>query len=435
MKARAGSWRCWERALVLIFILLTLSEGKLAADGINTSEWDKNLLSVELTNVKIDAGGILGAWEEMSVKYLLRANVYRDSATADDQKPFTFTKSKTTGREIFEAFLGTYPGFTYTQDPETGIIWFHSKLIDYTNILAQRVRVVHTLEHIPAYTGIYVHLLQQLDPNVVDSDTLPGAMDPSTGRRPVPSSWLYDIDIPAGTYSAREILNKCCVANPSKAFLIQPMWEKRGRFMIYLKDLVSVNPLTPPRIEAVKFWEHEIGKSTNGTPSFDEIRCAMSDSNSMKRAAASLYVESSFMNYSPLALITNADSADKAVWTALGVQYAVFKDFNTNYFITLFPRIPRLREDLKRIDNPDLALLASLQLTREKKDTSYLDRVIHNHTYTEDEVLSVMPELIRMARASKAVRDKLTEMKSPIPELSQQAMNELTDTNSPLVAP
>jgi hypothetical protein len=427
--------------LVFSFFLNGLVLGGNASG--TTSKWDKDLLSVKLINVEIHANTMLGAWEEMSTRYLLRANFYIDNFTDDAQKPFTFRKTETSGQELFAAFLEAYPALTYTQNPGTGIIWFYPKYIDYGDLLGRRVDVVRSVKQIPMYTGIYSPLCKLLGPQIIDSSIMPGTQGfLLTGKPSVPTYWLYDIDLPAGTYSVRELLDICCLGNPSKAFIIEPISKVRkklisegARFMIVRRTLTSDSPITPPPTEAISFWEIGIGKPINGIPSFGEVREAMSDPNSMKRKAASSYLELASLNYSPLGLIGKAESADQAVWTAFGVGYALFRDCDTNLFITLAPEIPRLREDLRNIQNPCLALLASLQLTKEKQDTSYLDNIIRKHIYNEDEITSISPELTRMARSSKAVRDKLLAMKSILPELSPEALSDLANTNSFLTLP
>jgi hypothetical protein len=161
----------------------------------------------------------------------------------------------------------------------------------------------------------------------------------------------------------------------------------------------------------------------------------MSNLDPEKRSAASLYIEASFMNYSAASLIGKADGSDQAIWTALEEQYAEWRDANTNFFTRMSRSIPRLGEDLNKIKNPDLALLALLQLTREGKDSSYLDNTISKHTYSEDEIASIKPELYRMARSSKVVRDKLKELKSQVSDLSPEALDELANTNFLTIVP
>jgi hypothetical protein len=160
----------------------------------------------------------------------------------------------------------------------------------------------------------------------------------------------------------------------------------------------------------------------------------MSNPTPEKRSAASFYLEASLMNYTTIDLIGNTDSPDQTVWTALGVEYALWRDAlwedaYAHYFTELEAIVPILSENLKKIKNPDLALLASLQLMREKQDTSYLDAIVTNHTYSEAEIASIKPELTQMARSSKAVRDKLKAMKSKVPDLTPEALDDLTNIN------
>jgi hypothetical protein len=426
LKRNIWIWPC------LFIFLAWQARDVWAADVAIRSKWDENLLAVELGDVSVKANNMAGAWQEMTTKYLLRMNLYMDATLISYEKPFDFHKEKATGKDVLDGFLATYSSYTYTQNPETGIIWIYPKGMNYNGILNQKVSVIHKANHVPMYTDIYIPLCKLLAPGVIDSSDLPsqeGRINLSTGKSPIPYFWLYDVDLPTGDYSAREILDFCCVANPTKAFLIRPASrELNAALVIFLKNLLSPNPLAPPRAEAIRFWEFEIGESTNGIPSLEEVRVAMSDPNPEKRSAASFYLEASMLNYSTLNLIGKADGSDQAVWTSLGVEYALRRDANTNFFTRMMQAFPSLREDLKEIRNPDLALLASLQLTREQQDTSYLDAIVSKHTYTEEEIISIKPELTRMARSSKAVRDKLKEMKSQVAELSPEALDELADT-------
>ena len=429
----------WHFAFTVL-ALLGLVMNSRAAEAAIRSKWDENLLSVELGDVRINSSLMAGAWEEMSKKYLLRANIYMDAAASSGKTTFAFAKKRATGQDLFDAFLTAFPRFTYTQDPETGVIWFHPKDVNYSEILNQKISIARRANQVPMYTDVYLPLCKLLAPDVIDSSKLAArasSIDPATGKAPIPFFWLYDVELPSGEYSAREILNFCCAASPTKAFLIRQQYSRgqgqehkgRGRLIIFLKDLGFLNSLAPPRIEAVKFWEVEIGKPKNGTPSFEEVRAAMSDPNPKKRSAASLYVEACIKNYPTIDLIENADGADEAVWTVLGLQNALWRDSATNFFSHMMRKFPRLREDLRRIENPSLALIASLQLTREKQDTSHLDELVEAHSFVEAEIAAIKPELDRMARSSKAVREKLRAMKSRIPGLSPEDLAEMEQTN------
>jgi hypothetical protein len=421
-----------------MMIVLPLSIFILTTRGVadsGKSAWDANTLSANFNEVAINANSMEEAWRDITARYLLRANLYMDSVAVSNRAPFIFNQREhCTGKDIFDGFLAAYPDFTYTQNPDSGIIWFHPKRVSYGDILNQRIRIDnHGMNGVPMYTCVYLPLCNLIRPNLVDSSEAPVQRNSST--EPFPYDWLYDVDLPVGVHSAREILDFCCIANPTKAFLIRPLRWQQKPFYIFKENLVSGNPLYPPRVQAVNFWEVEIGKSTNGTPSMAEICKAMSDPDPKKRLAACLYVEACPLNYAAIGLVGKAADSDEAIWTALGEEYAVWRFSDTDYFTMLMRRIPRLRDDLKNVRNPCLALLASLQLTREMQETSYLDAIVNKHKYTEEEIKSIKPELMRMARSSKAVRDKLMEMKSQVPDLSPLALSELADTNSFLILP
>jgi len=433
--------RNWKRIIHLAILLAGMTSIVRAADIQIKSKWDADLLNVTIHNVSIKSGRMQWAWEEISKQYLLRANFYMDAGSDSDTTTFEFKKESATGKELLEAFLAAFPAYTYTQNPESGVIWIHPKRIKYGDILNQKIKIDHPAHQVPMYRDVYIPLLKLLAPNVVDSYdnragiSYMGIIDPATGKPPIPIGMFYDVDLPAGVYSAREILDLCCVANPSKAFVVRPAYGKQEPLVIFLEGLHAYNPLVPPQDEAVRFWELEIGKPTNGMPSNEEVRAAMSDAtNPEKRIAASLYVEACEFNYSPAILIGNADGSEQAIWTALEVESAewrdaLWSDAHARFFTEMPRSIPRMGEDLKKIENPDLALLVSMQLMREKQDTSYLDAIVSKHTYTKEEIASIKPELVRAARSSEIVRDKLKGMKLNVPELSPEALHELENTN------
>lgn len=117
------------------------------------------------------------------------------------------------------------------------------------------------------------------------------------------------------------------------------------------------------------------------------------------------------MNYALSDLVGKANGSDQAVWTAIGIKYALFRDANEYFLTRLMPQFfPQFGNELKTINNPDLALLLSLQLMVEKQDTKYFDAIVGKHTYSNEAIASIKPELVRMARSSKAIVDKLSKM-------------------------
>lgn len=69
-----------------------------------------------------------------------------------------------------------------------------------------------------------------------------------------------------------------------------------------------------------------------------------------------------------------------------------------------------------------------MEVAREKNDATAMD-LVADHNFSTAEIAIIKPELIRIARQSKLVRDKLSKMKFDDPELSPDALHELEDTN------
>jgi len=406
--------------LVLILSFLLLLGATSAIGETVNSDWDKDLLSIHIDHVAIKSHSIEEAWQQLTRKYLIRINLYADQPKYQE-KVFIFNKNNVTAQEILDALLREYPDFAYTQNPDTGIIWLHPRKVAYGELLNQRVRIRQDAIGVVMYPDVYLPLRKLLGSDLVDSHS--GTID-----RSPPYSWFYDMDLAAGTYSAREILDLCCSADPSKTFLILQQGQS-GTHTIHLIHLGYASPIAPPRGGAVRFWELGIGKSTNAIPTYRQIREAMASRDPAKRLTASLYFEACDDNYSTKNLLEKPDGSDEAIWSALGVQYAIWRESATNFFSIMIGATPRIAEDLKNIKDPCLALLVSLQLVREGKDTSYVDQIVSQHSFTEDEINSIKTEMIRMARSSNTVREKIRAMHLAGPEFSPDGLRDLENTN------
>ena len=371
------------------------------------------------------------AWEDISTKYLLRANLYMDAKTDSNPNTFEFNKDEATGKELLEAFLAAYPAYTYTQDPKTRVIWIHPKRIKYEDILNQKIKIAHPAYQIPASTWVYQPLCRLLSPLVTE-----GWRHQKFHVNPTPyasSAFRYCVDLPSGVFSVRDILNFCCVANPFKSFTVVPeSGNQDNQVFILMRDLCSVNPTSPPppRDRAVRFWNDAIGKPTNGIPSYDEVSAALSDANPATRWAAGVYWEATSRNYSGVKLMGKSQDSEKEVWLALAAASTLYRGTEGIPIFNQFMRtIPGFSDNLRQIKNPGLALVTSLELTRANRDTSYLDAIVSKHTYSEAEIVSIKPDVYRLAHESKLVLDKLKAMKIDVPEFSPEALHELEDTN------
>jgi hypothetical protein len=69
-----------------------------------------------------------------------------------------------------------------------------------------------------------------------------------------------------------------------------------------------------------------------------------------------------------------------------------------------------------------------MELARENNDSRLME-VVADHKFTGAEIAMIKPELYRIARESKLVREELLKMHFDVPELSVTALSELESTN------
>lgn len=400
--------------VILLFLVATAIASGETNGFRSRSAWDENLLNLELHNVHIQpetARPMGWVWEGMVGKYLTRANLYDDNVSDTNVGTFSFDKETTTVRELFDAFLATYPGYMYTEDPETGVIWFHPKRIKYEEILSQKVRIDHPIEQIPAFKLI------------MPVCTAFGITTTEAAALGTPI--YYFIDVPSGVYSVREILNFCCLADPSRAFSI--FGREKAKVLSSLV-LYYPNPFSSPRTGAVSFWEIEVGKSksSDGIPSAAEVSAALGDTDPRKRWAARCYFEAAQVNYARQDILYKNDNPENAVWVALGMGTADSRSMIDPRFLVANVA-PGFTTNLYRVRSPCLALITSLELTREKQDTSYLDSIINQHRYSDAEAASVKSDVYRLFNESQLVRDKLESLKVGVPEFSPETLREMGD--------
>ena len=416
-----------ERAVQLAVFLWVLAAIAHASDAQIQSTWDKSLPSQVFHDVFLRTNRFVSVLRELSDSYLLRVNVYIDVDTYSDSTTFSLRRSSATGREIVEAILAAYPEYGYTQDTETGVIWIHPKRIKYTDILNQKVRIEHQAFQISAYTDVLRPLNDLLFPRI-------GVPSPG-GYGGIPSAWCYGVDLPAGVISVRQVLNLCCVANPTKAFEVGPPRPAMlraspvGDVNITLRDLLYQNPLAPPRAAAVAFWEYEIGRTTSGTPTIGEVVAAMSSYNPQRRWAARVFQEATQLNYPLPDILRISKSPEEAVWVVLGAMGTLFSGSDLDSFKHMERQFPRIAGDVRHVKDPRLALLVSLELAKEGSNSGHLDAIVSKHEYSESEIASIRSDIYRIAFKSKLAVNKLKSMRLKVSEFSPQTVGGLERTN------
>jgi hypothetical protein len=402
------------RTQIIVFLIAAILTHGEQVFSQSSSKWDRELLNIKLHGVHINSGGVQDAVNVIRHTYLLRANFYYLHGLSDsDSAKFIYNSQETTGRELLDAFVAAYPAYTYTQDKETGIIWIHPKRIPYNDILSQRVKVEHPVLQVPMYDTVLLPLCKLFSPDI---DVNHFVFGPSPDME-----FRYAVNLPAGDYTVREVLNYCCLCNIIQSFLV-------AGSTIYPTDLEDYNQ--PPlvlREAAVKFWELEIGTPTNGIPTGGEINAAMSDKAFTKRWAARTYLQAIFSGYGANGLINDCDNPEMSVWAAIAIKNIYSINEQQGFLSVICGQ--GFKAKMMQIKDPGLALVTSLELAAEKQDNSYLDSIVSNHKYSEEEIASIKPDIYRLAHEYKSVFDKLKAMKLDAPEFSPEALRELENTS------
>jgi hypothetical protein len=312
------------------------------------------------------------------------------------------------------------------------VIWFHPKSVRYNDILSEKVLIGRPALQVPMYSGVLEPVLGLLYPSstAVIGSYWGRGLEAGPRRENPFASWNIPVDLPSGIYCARDIINFCCVSSPNLAFTVEAV----GRLWLQPVQLTYANPFVPVRIPAIRFWETEISDTTNTPPSRGALATFMGDASPRKRWAAREYHKAA------MGLGEGAASPDLKtdVWELLGFKCAGLVGHGESAFFIKEPKFSGTNRaitmrNLARVD-PGLALVTSMELAREQQDPSTMDMVA-GHKFTEAEIAVIKPDVYRIARESKLVRDKLIQMKFEAPELSPAGLHELENTNLFILAP
>ena len=389
------------------------------------SKWDESLLNVEFRNVNIDVSSLEKAWEEIAVKQFLRCNIYCDKRAGADEGKFVLHRDALTGKEMLDALLAAFPNYTFTQDPETRVIWLHPKSTNYSDILSEKFKIERPVWQVQMNALIYTPMWNSLGLSwmLEVTNSFPDSRMISTAHELAQS---YCVDLPSGTFPARQIFNYCCVANPARTFFVT--LNTNGGRSIVADSLYYGNPMIPPRPAAVAFWKAEIGQPKGDGPKLDEVRAALSEPNPRIRWAARGYLQAAPLNYQTADLINKAEDPRQAIWAGLGLK--TIDVMGRGDFIYLTPKAPimaAITNDLV-LGDPGLALLVSMEMARESKNPAIMETAAR-HKFTAGEVQAIKPDLCRIARESKLVRDKLLDMKTDLPGLPPEDLQDLGNSN------
>jgi hypothetical protein len=376
------------------------------------SRWDATLPSVEMRNVHLRGESFQSAWENMGRDFMIRSVAYIP-ADPSLEHPFDFQAGKCTVRDVFEALVAAYPQVTWTMDHDFGIAWFHPVSVSLAQLLSQPVTADQDEFGVPMLSGVLSGVSQAVAPTIV--------LRP--GEQRFVNTFDFPVDIPAGTYTARAMINWCCLANPMVAFGLSEQSDKS--ITIWPLNLQNWDIKACPS-GALHLWRTEVDAGAKMPPSEEEVVEALSSLDSRVRSAAQIYMtRMMFASWPYDDLIATATNRDRALWVAV----AAMRIFNLTAQSPPHPAsIERIKRECNdqffRTSESQLAISVAIELARVAGDTRGLE-IVSKRRLTEAEILPVRSHVVFGARSSRLVRDMLVSSGSSWLGLGNQAVSRL----------
>jgi len=377
---------CWYLAVTLAG-LAALAHGEAGQSRVCVdSKWDRCLPSLVLTDVDVKGDSLSTAWQKATSRFGLRVNLFLEN-TESIHRPFAYSAERCLAGELFDALASTY-GYTWTQDPKTGVIWMYPASYEYEDVLAQPVSIRRDLWGVPMLTFVLEELNRYRSAGRKSSEfrvDIDGTF--------IQNTYNCEMDLPRGDYTVRDLLNICSVANA--AFEFHAM-EEYGDVYIKTNMIVCDNPPWPT-VGALAFWKAEIGPWRSDVPSKNEITARLSDDDARIRWAARVYCEFIFWRLNAERWVTKADlEPAEAVW----VSYAILSLFVRCEDAGFPEAVARLRQEATEsflmTADPRAALLCAMELARMTDDTSAL-KVLAERKLTPGELHGMESEVGRVA--------------------------------------
>jgi hypothetical protein len=378
---------------------------------------------LELRDVHIAESSLLEAWYRISRDFGIRTIAFSDRPFPGDRLPFNFDRDRCTVDELLTALVATYPGYTRTQDKETGVIWIHPATNAYETILARRVVVQENVRQVPLLTDVFNPLCRLKPVGMMRWGMMGG------GENTLDSP----VDLPAGAYPARDVLNRCCLSSPNRTFCIE-----RSRSAALTNLLVT--PLTvvpykpvdggaPPTPGALLYWRVEINPLAKEAPTDSEFTDALASHQARVRFAARNYLDMTLPLAQVHRLLTQPAPADRAVWVAVGVLSVLTRSEEVAAWPAAAASLRSVLSDTEALaDKPALRALAVTELARAEKDPMFLEEAA-KRPLSAAQIADVKLDLIRNLRYSSFVRSKLLELNPRWAGLSTPEIEALGQTN------
>lgn len=355
------------------------------------SSWDRDLAELALDYVNIHAGSLTEAWQALSVQYLVRS-VLVVSDRALKGAPFDYQSAKCTVRELYDALAATY-GLVWEQDARTGVAWFHPRELTPDPILTTNIRVEQEQLGLPLQTGI----LEPLAHGRVAGLTVKrwGSLFRNT--------FDYAVDVRAGVYSVRDLLNLCCVANPTKTFFAQV-----GDGGVFLTPVsLASDEVRPAPVGALHLWDAEIGQARpRREPTRGQVMAALADKRAEVRHAARNYLEAIIWSVNVDELVRRGSSIEQTLWACIGVTSVLVRSEEATHQASLETMGRLATDDFLAMCEPELAVMTALECARLTQGARALE-IISKRKFVADELAPVISDACRVASSSDYVRQAL----------------------------
>jgi hypothetical protein len=450
---RRPAWRhaIWRLVRGGALGCLLLATDALAATNDTTSFWDKSLLAMELHHVDMKADSLFDAWSKLGRGFLVRS-VLAVGEPDPVPSPFEFARDVCTVRELIGAMLETYAGYALSQDADTGVLWIHPAAAPYESLLPVRVAIPPGSAQVPALQGVVRRLQED------------GAGTFAIRWRGIveifENACAYPVNLRPGLFAMRDVLNMCCQASPSRTFyiilrgptaLVNPgdlyddglphmpltpeLVQQIHDGVLNIRDLPGAEPASKPlpvRPGSLRFWRLGMGGTGEAAPALGDVMEALASRNAHERWVARSFIGAGRAGVSIEQIIMQAPHGRKAIWASL----AMLSMFN---LATPSPYMLGLRTIQREISletaatlDRGTAVLAAMEMARVGDDA--LLKKVARWNLGPDELATIDPDGVRIARSSSIVRAALKEANCGWPGLSAREIRDMEE-QKPLLVP
>jgi hypothetical protein len=355
------------------------------------SNWDSDLPNLKLENVAFHASSLIDAWKCLSTEYLVRS-VLVTPDRALEGRPFDYESARCTVRDVYDALAATY-ALGWGQDERTGVAWIHPMQLPTEPILRTRVETTWDQFGLPMQSAILEPLAENGATGIAVKQW--GSLFQNT--------FDYAVDVPANVYTVQDLVNLCCIANPTKTFHAQ---VGQGRVLLTAINLVS-DKFRPAPLGALHLWDARIREGRGkGTPTSEQLTTALAEREAEVRHAARNYLEATIWTAEVGELVDRSTSTQQALWTCIGFTSILVRSEEATHRASIETLQRLATDDFLAVCEPGLAVMTALELARLTKDARALG-VIEQRDFEAISLSSVISDACRVAALSTYVREAL----------------------------